>query len=123
MRISDWSSDVCSSDLPVGGFARIIGAAERRWNREAWSGRVRRWTGFALLLLLLGVGAGVGLALEWAIRRWGGGTAWPWLALAAWPALAQNSLYVHVAPVVRALTKGEMDAARDRKSTRLNSSH
>src|SRR3546814_13991739 len=35
---------------PVGGFARIIGAAERRWNREAWSGRVRRWTGFALLL-------------------------------------------------------------------------
>ncbi|NYI23503.1 cobalamin biosynthesis protein CobD [Sphingobium indicum] len=97
---------------PVGGFARIIGAAERRWNREAWSGRVRRWTGLALLLLLLGVGGGVGLALEWAIRRWGGGTAWPWLALAAWPALAQNSLYVHVAPVVRALAKGEMDAAR-----------
>src|SRR3546814_2833041 len=25
MRISDWSSDVCSSDLPLTGYARIIG--------------------------------------------------------------------------------------------------
>src|SRR3546814_8601272 len=24
MRISDWSSDVCSSDLPVGNIARIL---------------------------------------------------------------------------------------------------
>ncbi|WP_176597946.1 adenosylcobinamide-phosphate synthase CbiB [Sphingobium sp. 15-1] len=97
---------------PVGGFARIIGAVERRWNREAWSGPKRRGAGIGLLLLLLGVAGGCGLALEWAIRRWAGDMAWLWLALAAWPALAQRSLYVHVAPVARALARGELDAAR-----------
>ena len=97
---------------PVGGFARIIGTVERRWNQGRLNGRLRRWTGLALLLLLLGAGGGMGLALEWTIRRWGGPWAWLGLALAAWPALAQNSLYVHVLPVVRALERGELDVAR-----------
>ncbi|UZW57613.1 adenosylcobinamide-phosphate synthase CbiB [Sphingobium sp. JS3065] len=97
---------------PVGGFARIIGAVERRWNRVAWSGPNRRWAGIALLLLLLGVAGGCGLAVEWGIRRWAGDMAWVWLAAAAWPALAQRSLYAHVTPVMRALAKGDLDAAR-----------
>src|SRR3546814_13002424 len=29
MRISDWSSDVCSSDLFLGGMAQIVGFARR----------------------------------------------------------------------------------------------
>src|SRR3546814_7053088 len=30
MRISDWSSDVCSSDLPLTGKARLVGSTARR---------------------------------------------------------------------------------------------
>ncbi|AEG51327.1 Cobalamin biosynthesis protein cbiB [Sphingobium chlorophenolicum L-1] len=97
---------------PVGGVARIIGAMERRWNRTDWSGPRRRRGGIALLLLLLGAAGGAGLALQWAIVRWAGDMAWLWLALAAWPGLAQRSLYAHVAPVMRALVKGDLDGAR-----------
>src|SRR3546814_15144964 len=38
MRISDWSSDVCSSDLEIGGEAWIVGEQmleHRRRNQEA----------------------------------------------------------------------------------------
>src|SRR3546814_8677216 len=35
MRISDWSSDVCSSDLPIGDWTlREATAAARRWNAD-----------------------------------------------------------------------------------------
>lgn len=97
---------------PVGGFARIITAVEQRWNREQWSGLARRWAGIGLLLPLLGVAGGAGFAVDWAIRRWAGDFSWPWLALAAWPALAQRSLYAHVVPVARALTRGDLGEAR-----------
>ncbi|WP_150294191.1 adenosylcobinamide-phosphate synthase CbiB [Sphingobium estronivorans] len=97
---------------PVGAFARIIGAAERRWNRTEGSGIARRWAGIGLLAILLGVAGGAGLAVDGAIRRWAGDWAWVGLALAAWPALAQRSLYAHVVPVVRALVAGDLGAAR-----------
>lgn len=97
---------------PVGGFARIIGALERRWNRAAWSDRMRRAAGIGLLLVLLAVAAGAGMAVQWAIRRWAGELAWAGIALAAWPALAQRSLYAHVVPVVRALASGDLPEAR-----------
>jgi adenosylcobinamide-phosphate synthase len=97
---------------PVGGFARIIGACERRWNGSRRSDRARRWSGIALVILLLGVAGGGGWAMQWAIRRLAGDWAWAWLALAAWPALAQRSLYAHVMPVVRALASGDLMEAR-----------
>jgi adenosylcobinamide-phosphate synthase len=97
---------------PVGGFARVIGVCERRWNGGGSSASARRWAGIGLVALLLGIAGGVGLALEWTIRQAAGGMAWFWLALASWPALAQRSLYDHVMPVVRAMAAGDVGRAR-----------
>src|SRR3546814_6278247 len=36
MRISDWSSDVCSSDLPVGRRVRCPSATRRAHRRRLW---------------------------------------------------------------------------------------
>src|SRR3546814_1026113 len=50
MRISDWSSDVCSSDLPfsVHGAARDVaraaGALFVADNRDIWAGNPYKWT-------------------------------------------------------------------------------
>src|SRR3546814_20691376 len=54
MRISDWSSDVCSSDLRVGTLAVA-------WSTEALHGQVRNVllsgaaVGFAVLVVLVGL--------------------------------------------------------------------
>src|SRR3546814_556974 len=42
MRISDWSSDVCSSDLPFDGFWKV-----QRIVFEGWSGSMRPHTSVA----------------------------------------------------------------------------
>src|SRR3546814_5300692 len=42
MRISDWSSDVCSSDLPDQPVGEIGGRREARRHGGAHRGRVRR---------------------------------------------------------------------------------
>src|SRR3546814_10447741 len=41
MRISDWSSDVCSSDLHLGRGAQAVGrdGVDRRWPRQDRPGR------------------------------------------------------------------------------------
>lgn len=97
---------------PVGGFARIIGLLERRWNRLDWSDAARRLGGVGLLAVLLAVGAGGGWAVDAVIRRVAGDGAWLLLALAAWPGLAQRSLHDHVLPVAKALAAGDLAAAR-----------
>ena len=97
---------------PVGGFARLIAACDRWWNRPAL-GSAWRWIGGVLtLLLLLAVAAGGGWAVQTLIRRLMGEWAWVGLALAAWPALAQRSLHDHVLPVIRALEARDLPAAR-----------
>src|SRR3546814_12330062 len=65
MRISDWSSDVCSSDLvhPVIWIGRLIGLVDRQWNR----GRARRSRGIAAMALVVGVAMLAGLAIEWGL--------------------------------------------------------
>ncbi|NIJ18076.1 adenosylcobinamide-phosphate synthase CbiB [Sphingobium vermicomposti] len=97
---------------PVGGFARIIAKCERRWNRPGLRDGARRIGGVATLLVLLTVAIGCGWAVEWLIQRTMGSWAWVGVALAAWPALAQRSLYDHVLPVARALEAGKLDDAR-----------
>ncbi|PZU09522.1 adenosylcobinamide-phosphate synthase CbiB [Sphingomonas sp.] len=97
---------------PVGAFARLIGWAERRWNRTHHPAPRRRLTGAATLLLLVACGAGAGWAIERTATAFAGRHAWLAIALAAWPALAQRSLFDHVRDVARPLIGGDLGAAR-----------
>ena len=97
---------------PVGLFARIIDAAERRWNRASSGDTTRRLRGVATVLVLIVVAGGGALLVERGVRWICGDWAWPVLALLAFPALAQRSLYDHVAPVAAALAAGDLGAAR-----------
>lgn len=94
---------------PVGGFARIIGACEARWNRPE---RAQRLWGVATVLILLVVGGGGG----WLVQRFLGALPEPWgwiaMAVSAFPGLAQRSLFDHVRPVAAALRQGDLPAAR-----------
>ncbi|MCI4589356.1 adenosylcobinamide-phosphate synthase CbiB [Sphingobium sp. BYY-5] len=97
---------------PVGLFARLIEGCERRWNRQEWRFGMRRALGISTILLLLLIVGGFCWALQiWVVRALGG-YAWVGLALLAWPALAQRSLYDHVRPVAIALEAGDPPAAR-----------
>src|SRR3546814_10624227 len=97
MRISDWSSDVCSSDLPIaafglGGFAagaalRQVVLATRRQGVRGFLGRTNGG-----MIVHLGV-----------------------IVIAV--AIAANGSYLHESEA--RYSPGETD----RKSTRLNSSH
>jgi len=98
---------------PVGGFARLIGACERRWNRASRPESGRRLRGVVTVLLLLIVAGGGGFAIQYALFSALGIWAWPLVALLAAPGLAQRSLYDHVASVARTLEAGDLAAARD----------
>jgi len=97
---------------PVGLFARLIIFCEARWNRPDHSFGVRRAAGVLALLVLLLMTAGP----AWAIQHLLGTTfgAWGWIGIAilAWPALAQRSLFDHVRAVADALASGDLPAAR-----------
>ncbi|WP_239807325.1 adenosylcobinamide-phosphate synthase CbiB [Croceicoccus hydrothermalis] len=97
---------------PVGAFARIIAACETRWNRQDYTTLRRRLAGVAAMLVLILASGGTAFAVEWSIRALAGAWAWLPLAFAAWPALAQRSLYDHYRPVAKALSKHDLIAAR-----------
>jgi len=97
---------------PVGLFARFIEGCEQRWNDPNRTDYARRLAGIAMIALLLaGVGGGT-WAIEQAVRMVLKDWAWPLLALAAAPGLAQRSLHDHVRPVACALAAGDLPAAR-----------
>src|SRR3546814_6934794 len=97
MRISDWSSDVCSSDLEerrcAGGAGRTV-----RHARSARAYPVRQWPGIYR-------DGGAGMAGEGrredALHR-------PRIAMGEW--------------ILRELQRVDVERLQDRKSTRLNSS-
>lgn len=97
---------------PVGGFARIIAICERRWNRPDRSPRVRRLSGVAATVVLVFASGGIAMVAEQAIRVLAGSWAWLPLAIAAWPALAQRSLYDHFRAVQTAMQDDDLPAAR-----------
>lgn len=94
---------------PVGGFARLIGACERRWNRVERPDARRRAGGVATIVLVVAAGAGGGWIVQALADR---ALGWIGVALLAVPGLAQRSLDDHVRPVARALEAGDIDAAR-----------
>jgi adenosylcobinamide-phosphate synthase len=97
---------------PVGLFARLIHAADARWNRPEWSFAARRMLGAVtalLLILIVGGPAWLIQSLLFAhLDAWG----WAAVALLAWPALAQRSLFDHVRAVAVALDEDGLLAAR-----------
>lgn len=97
---------------PVGLFACIIASFEQRWNRPELSAAARRLLGLLAMLLLLMLSVGSAMALERAIRMIAGDLAWLFIALAAWPALAQRSLLEHVDAVICPLANGDLVVAR-----------
>lgn len=97
---------------PVGAFARLIQACARRWNRSSTPAASRKALGVITLILLVLVSASSAFMLEAALRALAGAWAWPLLALCAWPALAQRSLFDHYQAVLRALGNGDVPAAR-----------
>lgn len=97
---------------PVGAFAGIITRCETRWNAPARPERARRMLGVATLLMVLLASAGTASLIEHAIRALAGAWAWPLIAIAAWPALAQRSLHDHYVPVQAALERGDVGLAR-----------
>lgn len=97
---------------PVGAFARILSACETRWNDPTISPAARRVRGVAVLgLLTLSVGGGA-MLLQTIIHSLAGQIAWIFVALAAWPALAQRSLWEHYKPIQSALARADLPAAR-----------
>src|SRR3546814_1264034 len=98
MRISDWSSDVCSSDL---------------WNRM-------------IDVNIRGVLHGIHSILDHMMAR-GSGTIINIASTAAHESSAAGSVYSATKYAVKAISEGlrkeTNGKVRDRKSTRLNSSH
>ena len=96
---------------PVGAFARLISACERGWNGASAPSR-KRMRGVATVILLVLASGGAAWIVEAGLRAVAGSWAWPLIALCAWPALAQRSLLDHYHPIVAALARGDLPAAR-----------
>jgi adenosylcobinamide-phosphate synthase len=99
---------------PVGGFARLIGLAETRWNRPEWSAATRRAAGVITIVGVVAVASSVALAATALARLVLGPAAWLAIGLMAAPGVAIRSLYDHVVPVARALEAGDLESARAR---------
>lgn len=97
---------------PVGLFARIIDRCEAGLNQPRRSFAMRRASGILTLLVLLIVAIGP----AWAIQTWLLATlgSWGWIGVAilAWPALAQRSLFDHVRAVGERIDAGDLPGAR-----------
>ncbi|RXD06818.1 cobalamin biosynthesis protein CobD [Sphingomonas sp. UV9] len=99
---------------PVGGFARVIGWAETRWNIPAASDDYRRVMGALTLALVVAIAIGVAWAATLLARHALGSAAWIAIGVMAAPGLAIRSLYDHVVPVARALGASDIETARVR---------
>jgi len=95
---------------PVAWLGAALDRLERRFNKPRFSDRARRALGALSLLLVAGAAAlaGAGLQTLFTGSTWGLAA----FALAASVGLAQRSLFDHVAPIARALDRGDLAQAR-----------
>src|SRR3546814_5801451 len=132
MRISDWSSDVCSSDLIAADLGQVVLRVARRTEHPCVAQRGVRRAG-ELVLLAAQVHADGGLHLtagqfetqparEARIEDRAGALAAVQLHAARRRRL-QGSQALRALLLPRQQERVEQAAAEDRKSTRLNSSH
>src|SRR3546814_9567854 len=104
MRISDWSSDVCSSDLPIRALPLIADAVGDRIE-VVMDGGIRRGSDVVKAIGLGAKAVMIGRASLWA------------LAVGGQPGVE------NVLDVLRNGIDSTMLGLGDRQSTRLNSSH
>ena len=97
---------------PVGLFARIIDGCEARWNRARYGFAKRLALGVLTLLILLIVAGGLGFGIQHMLLATFGGWGWIGVAILAWPALAQRSLFEHVRAVGARIDAGDLVGAR-----------
>lgn len=97
---------------PVGLFARIIEGREARWNGAKYAFGTRRALGILTLLILLICVGGSGWAIQHLLFAWLGGWGWLGVAILAWPALAQRSLFDHVRAVGERIDAGDLAGAQ-----------
>lgn len=97
---------------PVGWFARLIDAAERHWNGPERRFGTRRLLGLLTVLLLAGLVGGTAWLVQSLLLERLGAFGWAAVALLAWPAIAQRSLFDHVRAVADALDSEGLPAAR-----------
>lgn len=97
---------------PVGGFARLIGYAEQRWNRPTLSTGTRRLAGILTMIFVSAATIATTLPAAALARQLFGPATWIAIAVMAAPALAMRSLHDHVKPVAQALEQNDLDAAR-----------
>src|SRR3546814_4458755 len=116
MRISDWSSDVCSSDLGVLFAATVVEPLRRREvaiiGGKPATADLKSMVPFILPLV---IGAGAPMILAAGYAAWAPETLMTEYGLSLGSAGAWFGVVAAVGPVVGSIL--------DRKSTRLNSSH
>src|SRR3546814_3215224 len=112
MRISDWSSDVCSSDLSLLYFNLVPLPQETLLTLH----RVLAWSLVGYVVLHI--------AAQWAMAGWRGllKILTPRIAYAAAAGIALTAAGAFAAGIF-AVHQATLTALEDRKSTRLNSSH
>ena len=95
---------------PVAWLGAALDRLERQFNQARFSDRARQTLGALTLLLVAGAAAlaGAGLQTLFAGSAWGIAA----FALVASVGLAQRSLFDHVAPIARALDRGDLAQAR-----------
>jgi adenosylcobinamide-phosphate synthase len=95
---------------PVTWMGRLLGALDRRLNREGDSVGTRRLAGIVALVVLLGASIGGAFSFEWFVSTGIIGTVLT--VIAATTLIAQRSMYDHVRAVADALETGGLAAGR-----------
>jgi adenosylcobinamide-phosphate synthase len=95
---------------PVTWLGRLIGALDRRWNRDDGAFATRRLAGVAAALAVIALASGLAFVVQALI-----GPGWRRILLTgilAWPFVALRSLHEHVAAVAKPLQGGDVAGAR-----------